>query len=474
MRKGMKIRILGHKWSYIYILVIGPRQTGQPVGMKLRAILITIPVIALGAIIAVTTLTETQIEQTIKERIILTINPEKYDYKDNEHGESSVAMRTIMWGKTIEMIKEHPLIGHGPGQWQLIIPKFGVDELNEKMREGTLTFQRPHNDYLWIASEVGIIGLIGYLLFYIGLIAVGFANIKHHNDRNVLIFNILSVSALIGWMIVSLLDYPHERIEHNIVLLTIGAIVLTDHQKSVSATSSDKQKSNITTFGLLTFSTIIAITGFVQTLQFSKGEHNSREILSNYYGQRWKKVISLTRKADQQPYTINNLSTPVLYYRGFALSKSGNDQDAIIELEKALKNAPYNILTLNAYGLAYMKLEKYDEAAKIYERTLSISPHNHNALFDMAIMHYNRKDFRPAFDYISQIPLNIKNKSANFDKAYLTICRYAVNEDKNLYNPANFNAWMNNDKRIFATIKKFQSDTCSFSKILMDELGPAN
>jgi tetratricopeptide (TPR) repeat protein len=282
------------------------------------------------------------------------------------------------------------------------------------------------------------------------------------------------VSALIGWMIVSMLDYPHERIEHNIVLLSIGAIVLSDHKKSVSETFSDKQKSNITTYGLLAFSTIIAITGFVQTLQFCKGEHNSREILSNTYGQRWKKVILLTRKADHQPYTINNLSTPVLYYRGFALSKSGNDEAAIIELEKALKYAPYHILTLNAYGMANMKLEKYDEAAKIYERTLSISSHNHNALYDMAIMHYNRKDFRPALDYILKIPLDIKNKPANFEKAYLTICRHAVNEDKNLYNPANFNAWMNNDKRIFATIKKFQSDTCSFSKIMMDELGPAN
>lgn len=459
--------------TYIYILVVRPRQTGQHVGMKLRAILIAAPVIALAAIAAVTTLTETQIEQTIKERIILTINPEKYDYKDNEHGESSVAMRTIMWGKTIKMIKEHPLIGNGPGQWQILIPKFGVDELNYKMREGTLTFQRPHNDYLWFASEVGIIGLIGYLLFYIGIIVVGFANIKRSTNRNALIFNITSVSTLIGWTIVSMFDFPHERIEHNIVLLAIGAIILTDH-KSDSETSSNKQKINIITYSLLAISTIIAITGFMQTLQFCKGEHNAREILTNYYGQRWKKVIMLTRKVDQQPYTINNLSTPVLYYRGFALSKSGNDQAAIIEFEKALKFAPYNILTINTYGMACMKLKQYDEAAKLYERTLSMSPRNHNALYDMAIMHYNREDFRPAFDYISKIPLNIKNKPANFEKAYLAICRHAVNEDKDLYNTANLNTWMNNDNRILATIKKFQADTCSFSKILMDELGSAN
>lgn len=166
----------------------------------------------------------------------------------------------------------------------------------------------------------------------------------------------------------------------------------------------------------------------------------------------------------------------MLYYKGFALSMTGNNQAAIVELEKALKCAPYHILTINACGMAHMNLEQYDEAKKMYEQTLKISPQNHNALYDMAIMYYNKKDFRSAFSYISKIPLKIKKKPAEFENTYLKMCRFALNEDKDLYNAANFNAWINDDNRIIATIKKFNADTCdySFSKILMDELGPAN
>lgn len=459
---------------YIYILVINPRQTGKSVSTKTRAILTAAPVVALAAFVAFTTLTETQIEQTVKERINLTINPEKYGYKDNEHGESSVAMRRIIWGKTIEMIKEHPLIGSGPGQWQIKIPKYGVDEFGEKLREGATTFQRPHNDYLWIASEVGIIGLIGYLLFFVGIIAVGFVNIKKANNRSSVIFNTLAISALTGWMLVSLLDYPHERIEHNIVLLAICAIVLTYHEKKDSESETDKRKENIIKISLIALSAAIAIIGFSQTLQFCNGEQNARKLTGLYYKQGWKKIIQLTRKADSQPYTINNYSAPILYYRGFALAMSGDDQAAIVELEKALEFAPYHILTINACGTVYTRLRKIDEAKKMFERTLSLSSHNHNALFDMAIMCYNQKDFRQAFDYISKIPFNIDNKPANFDQAYLAMCRQVVNMDRKIYNPANFSAWMNDEKRIIATVKKFQSDTCSFSKIMMDELGPAN
>ncbi|MBR4620251.1 MAG: O-antigen ligase family protein [Salinivirgaceae bacterium] len=457
---------------YIYILVLRPRLTGVTVGKKTRIAMIAAPVVAVIAFTTIICVTETQIEKTIKERIGVTFNPEEYGYRNNDNGESSVAMRKIIWGKTLEMIKEHPLIGSGPGQWQINIPKFGVDEFGEKMRGGTLTFQRPHNDYLWFASEVGLTGLFGYLVFYIGIIAIGFINIRQTRNRSTLVFNILAVSVLIGWMLVSMLDYPHERIEHNIALLAICAIVLADHPKA--ETEGNEQSGKTISFCLLAIASAITISGFTQTLQFCKGEHNAREIHSYFYGQGWKKVLHLTRKANRQPYTINNYSAPILYYKGFALSMTGNNQDAIIELKNALKYAPYHILTINTCGMVYMKLEQYDEAEKMYMRTLKISPRNHNALYDMAIMHYNQKKFHQAFKYISQIPLDIKSKPSNFENVYLTICRYAVNENKDLYNAANLNAWMNNDKRIFATIKKFQADTCSFSKILMDEVGAAN
>lgn len=459
---------------YIYILVFRPRNNGEPVGKKQRAIMIAVPVAAVIAFTSVICATETQIEQTIKERIGTTFNPEKYGYRDNEHGESSVAMRKIIWEKTIEMIKEHPIIGSGPGQWQIVIPKYGVEEFNKKLQEGSLTFQRPHNDYLWIASEVGLLGLLGYLIFFIGIIAAGIANIRQTRDYSTAVFNILVVSALIGWMLVSMLDYPHERIEHNIALLAICAIVLADHQKNETEEPTDKKQTKAITLSLATLATAIVVIGFAQTLQFCKGEHNAREIQLYYYGQEWKKVIQLTRKADHQPYTINNFSAPILYYKGFALSMTGNDQAAITELKKALKYTPYHILTINACGTIYTKLGQLDEAKKMFEQTLRISPRNNNAIFDIAVMHYNQKDFRTAFDYISRIPLNIDNKPANYEKVYLSICRRAIAIEHELYNTANLNAWINNDNRVRATINKFHADTCSFRKILMDEVGAAN
>ena len=453
---------------YVYILRIKPHKTGQPADKRIKIALIAAPVAAIIVGVGIVSLTDTQIEQTIKERFLLTINPEKYGYRDNEHGESSVAMRKIIWTKSVEMIKEHPLIGFGPGQWQIIIPKYGVDEFGEKLREGSLTFQRPHNDYLWLISEVGLIGFLGYLVFFIGIIIIGFTNIKRTSEKSTLVFNILAVSALIGWMFVSMLDFPHERIEHNLVLLSVCAIVLADNRRE--SVTNEKQ-SIIVTISLATLCSAIAIIGFIQTPQFYNGEKTSRTILHLYYDKDWQKLVLITRKADQWPYTVNNYTAPTLFYKGIAQAMTGNDKAAIVEYKKALKAAPYHIITYNALGSSYMKLEQYDEAIKACEEALKLSSKNPTALYNLAVTHYNKKNFKLAYNYIAQIPDNITDKPENFEIACTSIAKQVILENRARYNAESLNAWLNDDKRIMATIKKAQADGCGIEETLLKELG---
>lgn len=453
---------------YVYILYIKPHKTGQASSKRSKAIMIAAPMILLATIVAFIYSTDTQIEKAFTERLALTINPEKYGYKDNQHGESSLAMRKIIWGKTVNMIKEHPLIGSGPGQWQILIPKYGVDEFNEQLREGSLTFQRPHNDYLWIASEVGVFGLLAFVIFQIVVIFVGIRNIKQASDTKSLSFNILAVSALIGWIFVMMLDYAHERVEHNLIVLAISAIVLAENTRSEKP---GKQIGLAASAAIITCCAAIAIIGFVQSMQFYNGEKSSRKIMENYYDQDWQKLILMTRKSDSQPYTINNYSAPILFYRGVALSVTNNDKAAITAFSKALEFAPYHILTQSALGTSYIRAGLNDEAIKSCELTLKMSPKNHAALFNIAIAYYNKKDFKQAYNYISQLPIDHAGQPDNFKSAFLNITKLAVYEDRGRYNVANLSAWLNNDNKVLATIKKTQAENCSLEETLIKELG---
>lgn len=459
--------------SYIYIFRISPEKHGTKVSPKAKKICIVAPVVVVLAAIIFVQSTDTILENTIKERIGLTFNPEKYGYRDNEHGESSTAMRTIIWSKTIEMVKDRPIVGHGIGQWQIIVPKYGVNEFGEKLRNGNQTFQRPHNDYLWFASELGLIGLIGYLIFYIGIIYICICNIKESNDKNTIVFNILAVSALIGWMVVYNLDFSHERIEHNIMYLSIAAIALSDYHAARS--KDDKCASKAGSILILAVCAGISIIGTYQSYQYYKGESNGRLILERHYAHKWDQVIQLTNDIHSQPYTLNNFTTPMPYYRGVAFSMKGDQESAIKEFDKCMQIHPYCILNFCSKGIALIKSGKYDEALDCLSNALAMSPRCTDALYNTAICHFNKKDINNAFLYINKIPFDVKDKSASFYETYLMIYKKMALEKKDIYNRDNLVSWINDDKKVANTIKKYQKENRSdLSELLLEELGSSN
>jgi O-antigen ligase len=467
--------VVAYVLVYYWRMHIKPKRTGVKVALKAKLIYIGVPFVLVAFMFVVFISSDTQLERTIVERVALTFNPEKYGYRDNEHGESSVAMRKLIFGKTAEMIKDHPVLGVGPGQWQIEIPKYGVDEFDAKLREGARTFQRPHNDYLWFASETGLLGLLGYLMFFVGIICAGLSNIRQSADNKVVMFNIISVAALSGWIVVSLLDFPHERVEHNLFYLAIMAMMLADSRLCNTADNIEKQSEKpALTVVLLAFGLVVSGLHLWQTLIYIDGEKNSRNILNAYYNEEWDNVIMLTRKADMRMYTLDNITVPVHYYKGIAMSRKDNDEAAIREFKKALGKHPNHLLTYCAMGTSYMKVEDYGEATKCFERVLEMSPRNNQALYDMAVIFYNQKNFKQALDYILRLPEKLEFEPQGFENARRSICRSAVSEDAALYNKEKYIEWMDDDKRVDASIKRFYSDSCAFSQILLKDLGTSN
>lgn len=460
---------------YVWRLHIVPKRSGVKASLKAKLIYIGVPVMLIASMIIVFAVSDTQLERTIVERVGLTFNPEKYGYRDNAHGESSVAMRRLIWGKTIDMIKERPVLGYGPGQWQVEIPKYGVDEFDAKLREGTLTFQRPHNDFLWFASEIGLVGLLGYLICIAGIFCAGLSNIRHSSDKRVAMFNITALAALSGWLLISMLDYPHERIEHNVIFLVISAIMLADCRKRNESETKEKATGNVAvTWSILAFGLVVSGVHLWQSLLYFNGEKNARNVLAAYYDENWDAIIMQTRKADIEMYTLNNFTAPTHYFKGVAMSNKGNDEAAIREFQKALEKHPNHLLTYCAMGTSFMKMDEYDEAVKCFEWVLDKSPRNNQAIYDMAVIQYNQKKFEQALDYILKLPKKMELKPENFDVSRRAICRAAVNEKASLYDKKKLQEWLSSDNKVETTIREYYADSCDFSQIIMKELGPAN
>ena len=80
--------------------------------------------------------------------------------------------RIELWQRSIRMIECKPLLGFGVGSWAVEnlnhIEYDEEDSVNKNYSSifttvGNIFYLRPHNDFLWIASETGSIGLVLYL-----------------------------------------------------------------------------------------------------------------------------------------------------------------------------------------------------------------------------------------------------------------------------------------------------------------------
>ncbi len=83
--------------------------------------------------------------------------------------------RAHFWGVTVDIIKNHPLIGTGLGA-------FGVVYTGYDSRNGMYRLEQAHNDYLQVLSDGGIIGAVIGLLFLVSLFRMGFARRESRDD----------------------------------------------------------------------------------------------------------------------------------------------------------------------------------------------------------------------------------------------------------------------------------------------------
>lgn len=83
----------------------------------------------------------------------------------------SVGMRIFMYRKTVPLILDNPILGTGPGTFIYAFTPYRPRGLN-------LFWNYAHNDYLQIASEMGLLGLSFFLIFVMISLAKGFRSMK--------------------------------------------------------------------------------------------------------------------------------------------------------------------------------------------------------------------------------------------------------------------------------------------------------
>jgi O-antigen ligase len=124
--------------------------------------------------------------------------------------------RVHFWTITLDIIREHPLIGTGLGS-------FGIAYTQYNTRGGSLRVEQVHNDYLQILSDAGIVGALLGLFFIVTLFRLGLTRAGSEDKfrRGV------AIGALAGCFAVlvhSFFDFTLHTTSNALLFLTLAAL----------------------------------------------------------------------------------------------------------------------------------------------------------------------------------------------------------------------------------------------------------
>lgn len=131
--------------------------------------------------------------------------------------------RVVIWYNTIEMIRNHPLLGVGTGNYTY---NYTLQKPEEIMKDKKLIkyagayTNAAHNEFLQSWAETGILGIFILLCIFLLFFKYSSTIFRETYDINEIIIIVSSIAAVVGFLIQSLMDYPLQLPSSTIMFLT--------------------------------------------------------------------------------------------------------------------------------------------------------------------------------------------------------------------------------------------------------------
>jgi len=313
--------------------------------------------------------------------------------------------RLKIWHVTLYMIADYPITGVGAGNWKINSANY-YRVNNYNFKKGQMNWLRPHNDYLWVFAEKGVIGFLLYLLMFGFAIAyilkLLFAEILQ--ERKVLLLFLLS--GIICYMTVSFFSFPLERINQQAYFaLLLAAVITLYHQNRGNKKPISSPK--VLLYPVVLILAISTVYGY-GVLDM---EYKVRETRYAMEKSDWKNML---REAQTISTTFRNLdseATPVVSYQAQAYARLGQTEKARDAYIESLEAHPTKINMMNNLGKVYYELKEYDKAKDLFERALYILPDYTESLINLSTTYYTLGEYEKTLETLKKIPVDQRDET---------------------------------------------------------------
>ncbi len=284
---------------------------------------------------------------------------------------ANLEVRQIFWDHSFQMQSENPIGGVGPGQWRIHFPKYGLSGMNPSVAEGVTSEVRPHNDFLWILAEQGVVGLVLFVGFFLWI--VGQAVQAYRSEKGALEHTTwLAVISLT--LVYASFEFPLER-----AAFWIPFLVLVGLNSRGGWPISRKMGAGIAAIALGTSTWI--------SWKAIEADQANQVVLEQNSRKDAQGIIQSATEARTAWNELDRFSNPLIYFAGMgslfgeAQTKGPNPifstqdfKQAEAYFNEALQVHPYHVVTLYQKANMHRYRREFGKAKTTYAALLAISP----------------------------------------------------------------------------------------------------
>jgi len=299
--------------------------------------------------------------------------------RDVDQADPSAASRTALYGIALDMFKDRPILGYGPDNFTVGVPRYRPEFAPADIRQSLAT--SAHSWVADVATSSGLLGLLSYVA--IAVVALALA-VRGGGDRPVATVAAAMLSAYLGAGLTTVSDIATEPL----FWLSVGAIAAVTAPDRVSRNASPVSRSSRaptktpSASGLArTASALCAVVGAALLIS----------ITSAWSGSRTANQADDARLIGQVPQAIDLATSATQsdprraeYWHGLGLAYVAGARwpEAVAALDRASTMAPYDVRYINDLIAAVVSSgapDIHSRAVQLAERGVRVDPNNPQA-----------------------------------------------------------------------------------------------
>lgn len=282
----------------------------------------------------------------------------EFDISTRERG-----TRMDMWANSTAMIKDHPILGVGMGNWMVYYPYYQTAVSIDYEMSEAIQHINAHNDYVEIFSDLGIIGFLLLLGIFVVATFSALSNFykNRENSNRYLLLGVLL--AAVGISINAIGSFPFKQPAPILMTCVYLAIIANEYTrwKNTQVVKIKAQPFAV----IFSFLFLFISTGvFALHYQWNQSEIHFRLATISSHQQKYLNMLREGKKSHE----ALPLRDRMLNFVGMGYLRTGNPSKAAEYLELVKKSYPHRNNTLQNLGYIYLQLAEQARKAKDYNR----------------------------------------------------------------------------------------------------------